>query len=224
MSLKHAAALLATVLFLTLCPGCQAAGTADLSVPQGGPVTVDGTLAPGEWDDARKETFADGSELLLMYEQGNLYLGIRGSASEMIVGNIFVQHEGEIRILHTSAALGTAVYRQDAESWRQTQAFDWCCRRTDGSDAAQTERDAFFQDEGWVSINSRMGTPNELEYKIVLPHGSVRLAANLIRSSAPNDKVPWPSDLNDDCTKPTPGGLPEQMQFSLGQWASLRFS
>jgi hypothetical protein len=167
------------------------------------------------------ETFADGSELLLMYDQGYLYLGIRSNTPEMIVGNIFVNEGEEIRILHTSAALGTAAYQRDAESWQQTQAFNWRCRRTDKSDAAQAERDAFLQDEGWVSINSRMGTPNELEYKIQGSGEPIRLAANLLRSSAPDVKIAWPPDLDDDCIRPTPGGLPAAMQFSTDQWAAI---
>jgi hypothetical protein len=201
--------------------GCRQTDSNTLSVPQASPPTIDGTLAPGEWDKAHVETFADGSELLLMHDQGYLYLGIRSNTPEMIVGNIHLNQGDEIRILHTSAALGTAVYQRGAESWQQTQAFNWRCRRTDDSDAAQAERDAFLQDEGWVSVNSRGGTPNELEYKIQVAGKSIRLAANLLRSSAANDKVPWPSDLDDDCVKPTPRGLPEEMHFAPKRWVAI---
>jgi len=180
-------------------------------------------MTPGEWDQARVEAFADGSELFLMHDQGYLYLGIRSKTPEMIVGNIFLNEGDKVRILHTSAALGTAVYQREVESWQQTQAFNWRCRQTDKSDAAQAERDAFLQNEGWVSINSRMGTPNELEYKIRVSGTSIRLAANLLRSSTPDVKVPWPPDLDDDCVKPTPGGLPAGMHFSTDQWAAIRF-
>jgi hypothetical protein len=215
--------LLAMLALLTLrsASGCHENNSASSPVPQGKPAAIDGTLAPGEWDSARTETLADSSELLLMYDQGYLYLGIRSSTSEMIVGNVFINQGDEIRILHTSAALGTAIYARAADHWQQTQTFDWRCRRTDQSDAAQAERDLFLQDEGWISINSRMGTPNELEYKTKVPSGSLRLAANLLRSSDPDVKVAWPSDLDDDCVKPTPGGLPAQMQFSPDRWAAM---
>jgi hypothetical protein len=139
----------------------------------------------------------------------------------MIVGNVFIQQGDEIRIMHASAALGTAIYARGEERWQQTQAFNWRCRRTDWSDAAQAEREAFLQDEGWTSINARMGTPNELEYQIKVSGPSLRLAANLLRSSDPDAKIPWPSDLDDDCVKPTPGGLPPQMSFSPDQWAAI---
>ena len=45
-------------------------------VPQGNPPAIDGTISPVEWDDASIETFAEGSELLLMHADGYLYLGI----------------------------------------------------------------------------------------------------------------------------------------------------
>jgi hypothetical protein len=214
----------AALLLLILSTGCQASKTGSLSVPRGRPAAIDGTLVPGEWDTARIETFADGSELLLMHDQGYLYLGIRGATPEMIVGNVFIQQGDEIRILHTSAALGTAVYTRGTENWQQTQAFDWRCRRTDSSETAQAERDAFLQQEGWTSINARMGAPNELEVQIKLSSPPFRLAANLLRSSAPSVKHVWPSDLDDDTTRPTPGGLPPQMSFSPDHWAEIDVS
>ena len=223
LMLKQGLLIVFVVVVLLCSAGCREKDAASLSVPRGKPLTIDGTMIPGEWDQARVEAFADGSELFLMHDHGYLYLGIRSITPEMIVGNIFVNEGDEVRILHTSAALGTAVYQKGAESWQQTKAFNWRCRRTDTSDAAQAERDAFLQDEGWVSINSRMGRPNELEYKIQVSGKSIRLAANLLRSSAPNDKVAWPPDLDDDCVKPTPGGLPAEMQFSTDQWAVIRF-
>jgi hypothetical protein len=139
----------------------------------------------------------------------------------MIVGNVFVQQDDEVRILHASAALGTAVFQKGGETWEQAQAFDWRCRSTDDGKAAQAEREAFLRDEGWVSVNSRIGAPNELEFKIAAPRNGFRLAVNVLRSSDPGAKHPWPSDLDDDCIKPTPGGLPSQMRFQPDRWAMI---
>lgn len=194
------------------------AGLPALAVPPGEAPTIDGTLSPGEWEGAVVEAFADGSELLLQYEEPYLYLAIRSSTPEMIVGNIFVEDGDTIRILHSSAALGTAIYQKEADAWRLAQGFDWRCRNSSDSAPAKAERDLFLQEEGWLAANSRMGTPNELEYQIEATRGPVRLAANLLRSSEPDTKVPWPADLDDDCIKPTPGGMPEQMEFAPGRW------
>ncbi len=198
-----------------------AAVQTSVNVPLGNPPTMDGTLSPGEWDDATVEAFADGSELLLMHADGYLYLGIRSNTPEMIAGNVFVHYVDEIAILHVSAALGTAIYQQGEDNWQQVQPFIWQCRSTSLSDAAQAERDTFLQQEGWVAANSRMGTPAELEYRIKIREDILHLAVNLLRSSQPNEKISWPADLEDDCIKPTPGGLPSQLQFSPDRWATI---
>ena len=194
---------------------------ATISVPQGKPLAIDGTMSPGEWGSAAIETFSDGSELFLMYSEGYLYLGIRAKTPEMIVGNVFVEHGDEITILHSSAALGTARYQKGMGSWQQTQGFVWRCRNTDNSETAQLERDAFLQEEHWVAANARMGSPNELEFQIEVTNETLRLAVNFLTASNPNVKIPWPNDLNDDCIKPTPGGMPAQLHFSPDTWATI---
>jgi hypothetical protein len=185
---------------------------------------IDGTIAPGEWEGAAVEAFADGSELLLAHSDGNLYLGFRSSTQDMIAGNVFVEHDDQIRILHASAALGTAIYLQEGDVWQRTQDFVWRCRDSSQSELAQATRDAFLQEEHWVAANSRMGAPNELEFQIELTGTTLRMAANMIRTTAPSVKVPWPANLDDDCIKPTPGGLPVQLSFSPSQWTSARIS
>jgi hypothetical protein len=124
-------------------------------------------------------------------------------------------------ILHSSAALGTALYQKGMGSWQQTQGFVWRCRNTDNSEVAQAERDAFLKEEHWVAANARMGSPNELEYQLEVTNETLRLAVNFIRASNPNVKIPWPNDLDDDCIKPTPGGMPAQFHFSPDRWATI---
>lgn len=190
-------------------------------VPQGSPPTINGTLSPGEWDDATVEAFADGSELLLMHAGDYLYLGVRANTPGMIVGNVFINRGDEIAILHSSAALGTAIYQNGEDSWQQVQDFTWRCRDTSNSESAQAERSEFLLEEDWVAANSRMGTPNELEYQIKVTNQDLRLAVNFLRASNPDDKIPWPPDLGDDCIKLTPGGLPPDMHFSPELWGMI---
>ncbi len=189
-----------------------------MSVPAAPAPTIDGAISPGEWDQARREAFADGSELLLMSEGGYLYLAIRSSTPDMIVGNVHLNRGDEITILHTSAALGTAIYQAHPEGWELIKPFSWCCRGTGGSEADLTERDTFLFEEGWGSVNSRVGTPNELEYQIEMPEKMLRIAVTILRATQTDVKIPWPADLDDDCLRPTPGGLPDQMVYSPDSW------
>jgi hypothetical protein len=199
-------------------PSASPTPAADLNAPAESPPVIDGTLSPGEWDGARVETLSDGSELLLLTGEGDLYLAVRGNTPEMIAGNVFLDRGGEIAILHSSAALGTAIYAQQGESWTRTQDFEWRCRATDDGPAAVHERQGFFATERWLAANARRGTPNELEYRIEADSPDLRLAVNLVRSSDPQAKPVWPVDLDDDTILPTPGGFPMQMHFDPERW------
>ena len=76
------------------------------------PPTIDGILSPNEWDNAETAALSDGSELLMMQDNDYLFLAIRSVTPEMIGANVFVENDGQIMVLHTSAALGTAVSHQ----------------------------------------------------------------------------------------------------------------
>jgi formylglycine-generating enzyme required for sulfatase activity len=197
--------------------------SADLivNVPNGNPPALDGTISPDEWNEARQELFSDGSELLIMHYEGCLYVGIRANTPGMIVGNIFIDQEDQVSILHSSAALGTAIYEKRSDTWEQTQAFSWRCRSTSNSPSAIAELEEFLQQEHWVANNSRMGTPQELEYKIAMPNGSLRLAVTFTRASDLSDRIYWPVGLEDDCTKQPQGEYPTTMQFAPSTWMTV---
>jgi len=186
--------------------------------------TIDGTLSPGEWDDAAIELLSDGSELLLLHAEGYLYLRIRSATRESFATSIYVEDNDQVRILHASAALGAAIYQQGTDDWQQIRVFDRECRGSSNSEAAVAARSAHLQEERWVAGVSLMGTPNELEYQIELTSTPRRIAVSLARSSSPDERVFWPVALDDDCIKPTPGGMPPELHFSPVQWAQIDLS
>jgi hypothetical protein len=216
---------IAVVLIVSLaCAGCSEPVMPEphmVMVPQGTPVTIDGILSPGEWDAAYVDTFGDGSELLLMRDAEYLYLAIRGNSEGMIAANVYTEENAEIIIRHASAALGTAVYRSRKNDWLKTQDFEWECRATDDGEVSQRERSDFLKEEGWLAANSRMGTPNELEYQLKVTGEKTTLAVAFMWSSAPEQRVFLPLDLADDTTRATPGGLPETRGFSPETWMVL---
>jgi hypothetical protein len=192
-----------------------------VSIPPGNVPEIDGSIDPDEWYGAMVENFADGSELFLMQTGDTMYLGIRASDPKMIAGNVYIHQDGQIQILHASAALGTAIYQQDGQTWRQIRNFSWRCRSTGNTESAQAERAEFLAEEGWLAANGRMGTPNELEYQIVLPGQNVEIAVVYIKATYPYEKIPWPANLDDDSVQPSTGELPEEMYFSPSQWVVL---
>ncbi len=190
-------------------------------VPLGLPPTIDGVMDSGEWDAALEVSAGDGSIVLFMHSGDALYVGVRGSTPEMIVSNVFIHDGANIRIAHASAALGTAVYQQKGDSWERILDFDWRCRSTSDSEAAREERTAFYRDEGWVATNSRIGTPNALEFMFDMPQEPFSLAVNILRSSNPDSKIAYPADLDDGVISPTPGGLPQVLPFRPELWADV---
>ena len=182
---------------------------------------IDGVLNPEEWDQADLVHFDDGSELFMLQSGEYLYLAIRAIPAEMIAGNVFINVGDRISILHTSAALGTAIYQEEEDIWRKTQDFGWCCRSKIESGEARANREAFFDQEGWLGINSFLGNENELEYMIRLTGSEEYVAVNFLRADNPAQKQVWPIGLIDGPAQPVDGGFPEVMEFSPENWQNL---
>lgn len=183
---------------------------------------IDGILEQGEWDRADKYYFEDGSELLLIISEDILYLAIQAGIPDMIAGNVFLQNADQIKILHTSAALGTAVYQDGGEGWNKIQDFEWCCRARIESEQARIDREDFFDQEGWLGINSFLGNQNELEYKIQLSGRPGNLAVNFLSADNPGLKLVWPEGIVDGPAQPVDGGFPDVMEFAPQNWFSLK--
>ena len=192
-----------------------------VAVPLGSAVELDGVISPGEWDQAAVYLYKDGSELLLMHADGYFYLAIRSADPRMIVGNIYLQRGEEVSILHSSAALGTAKFSWQEGTWVRVQNFTWRCRDIGFSDSAQAARAEFLLQDGWLAATSRMGTPNELEYQINLSENISAMAVNILQELNPN---PFPAGLADDCVQAFPGGIPEEMSFSIEDWVRLELA
>jgi len=186
----------------------------------GNPPTLDGTLSPGEWDGARREVFSDGSELLLMQNGGYLYLGIRAHIRNVSVWSVCLDRGDEIAVLHSSAALGTAVYKRTESGWQRARTFAWTLRDTSNSETAHQGRKQFLEEEGWLASLGTMGKPEEVEFQLAMPKGMLRLALAFLLPPGFDKAAYWPAGPDDD-----PGNMdllrgdaPAQARFSPEQW------
>ncbi len=186
-----------------------------IEVPQGTAPTIDGILSPGEWYRAFTDELSDGSELMMMHSNGYLYLGIRSRV--MSVGSICTLKNEQVWILHSSAALGNAVYEKTDGGWHQIEGFSWCCRAT----TPNLERDDFLKENGWMASIAFMGISNEMEYQIAMEDGTLTLAVTSIfnRFTIPY----WPQTLEDDCRlyEVADGAPPESVQFDIDAWVTV---
>ena len=183
--------------------------------------TIDGIINDQEWQNATVHHFQDGSEVYLIVSGGHLFLAIRSVGGGMIAGNVFLGERDQISILHTSAALGTALYQKDGDKYRKIEDFSWCCRSKTDNEASRLAREEFFTKEGWLGANSFLGTENELEYRISLAGQPEKIAVNFIHADGEEDKQVWPVDLEDGVSLPSSGGFPDLIEFSIEEWISV---
>ncbi len=189
---------------------------ADVAVPPGAPATLDGSLGPGEWDDALAIPMSPAVTLYLKHVDGALYLGVR--APEMGVGNLLIADGGNVRILHSSAALGTAVYEPAGDAWRLKSDFVWRCRSRGVSEAAQAERKQFLETDGWLASTSFMGNPGDLEYQVASSEETLRIAFLWLPASEPQSALSWPAGVSQDVI---PGPIPSVAHFNVSGWVTV---
>lgn len=127
-------------------------------VPEGRPIVIDGTIAVDEWSDASTVEMSHGGDLLLKYDEHNLHLAIRGT--KLGWAQICLpSKDGSVLVLHSSAALGTAEYRNDGGRYRPVKGFTWEMRDATQTPEANRAREAFLKENGWVASTAWMGDP-----------------------------------------------------------------
>lgn len=196
----------------------------EIAVPAGSEAIIDGVLSPEEWEEAIQIELDDEYQLFLMHAGGYLYIGVRGKPEP--VTSICLDQVKQVSILHSSAAIGTALYELGHGNWDLVQDFEWCCRETDNSSQAQENINNHLEEVGWTASNGLTGVQEEVEYQILLSDNPLRLAVNSI--GQPNYRAvhSWPESLVDDCGRLSmiTGPIPEEAQFSIGGWATLSVS
>jgi hypothetical protein len=184
-----------------------------LDVPVGEPPVVDGVLSPNEWVNAAHTTMSDDSDLYWVYANDMLYVAVK--SLNMGSMNLAIQYEDQVRILHSSAALGSAIYEKRVDGWHLTQDFSWCCRSKINFD----EMEQLFQDEGWLATIGYLGTPGEVEFQVVVPDGEVRVAVSYMFSESQVSF--WPEDLSQSAVDQLKGIRNDFEDFHLDQWVTL---
>ena len=188
-------------------------GAQTVVVPELPPAVVDGVLTEGEWDGAAFFEMSDGVPIRLMRNDETLYLSVEGTDLGSV--NVVMAISYEIWILHSSAALGSALYTPDGDTWELAHGFSWCCR--DSSDT--TARMALLETEGWQANIGFTGTPGIVEYEISMPWAGSMVAVSTIRSD--EDTGFWPGALSDEARLQLIGVPPPMRAFHRAEWVVL---
>ncbi|MBE0635850.1 hypothetical protein IH601_07635 [Candidatus Bipolaricaulota bacterium] len=126
-------------------------------------------------------------------------------------------------MLHASAALGTAIYAQEEDTWTLSQAFTWQCRTLGFSEDAIAERNLFLETEGWLGTIGYLGTPTSFEYQILLDEEPLQMLFLFLETTTPLQIVSWPIDPESASpyTAIITGPIPGEASFNLSSWAVL---
>lgn len=189
---------------------------------EGNDILLDGTISSEEWASAASVTFVGTTPLKLMHSNGFLMLGIPTGPSPVVT--IFLQKDNDVYLCHSSAALGTAIFRKNGNTYERVQSFAWYCRDTSMNESAQNARANFLQANGWVGTNGSMGNSNQVEYKFAMPDDSLNIAIVSLGGPEYIDLQYWPSNLTDDCTNKTftTGPIPESGLFLTHEWITIK--
>jgi hypothetical protein len=193
-----------------------------IAVPKGATPTIDGRIAPDEWAGSAEARLPDESRVLLRHDDQFLYIGIVGAKAGF--PSICVSRGDSIRILHSSAALGSALYVRDGDAWQQRSKFNFALRSGDVSAAGMKAIADYLNANGWVATNSAM-SPSQREMQISLSmlerNDPILALGYYVANDGP--VLPWPHDTEDGCTatKTVQGWLPPTLLFRQTSWARL---
>ena len=180
------------------------------------PPVIDGTLDSGEWDNAIRTHLSDGSDIFWLYSDGYLYVGV--NSDRIGAANLaLIREDDQVWILHSSAALGSAIYEQQTENWNLIQDFSWCCR----SASVFTEREQLFQEEGWQANIGYQGTEGQVEYQVAVERGEIQIALMYLYADGSDGFSYWPDHLSDEAVGQLQGRREKTEYFSLGEWMTV---
>lgn len=184
-----------------------------VEVPALPPPEIDGILSQDEWNGAVTFEMSDGAQIALMEAAGTLYVAVAGT--EVGAVNVVIGNSEFVWILHSSAALGSALYESGADQWELSHGYSWCCR--DRNDVSA--RLELLAEERWQANIGWTGDPGVVEYEIGMPWQGSSIAVSSIRDEA--DKGFWPADLSEEARSQLLGRPPQTTLFNMTEWLVL---
>jgi len=184
-----------------------------LAVPAQAHPVVDGVLDAGEWDGSTTVTMTDASSVHWMYEDDVIYVALESTAIGAV--NLLIATEDEVWILHSSAALGSALYLPADGMWELSHGFDWCCR----SATNESSRLQLLDEEGWQANIGFTGDDGIVEYEVTLPWNGALVAVSYLTDT--ETSAFWPADLSSEARDQLVGPPPPERNFNLDEWYTL---
>lgn len=189
------------------------------------PVSIDGVVKPEEWKDALRIDIGSSRWLYLKHDSVNVLVAFQ--TKDKGLASIHVLDGSSVRVVHASAALGTALYANRDGGWKVAQPFTFACRKTDNSQDAINERLKFFQDHRWIANVWGQGTDGHREFQIdakLVGQNPIVFAYN---GFGPTPKLTsQPAKVDDDglSERLANGFLDENLKFTGAKWSRLKLA
>jgi hypothetical protein len=163
---------------------------------------VDGVVSGPEWAKAARVYLGDGGHALLQHNGTYLFIAFVGKRAG--IGSVCTSSkDAKVRVLHASAALGTAEWAKQDAKWQMARGFTMTNRDTGKSAAAQAERKQFLAKEGWFANTSVAGQAQR-EYQIRLDgRREIPLVLSFMSwiTKKQYDLDVWPDTVFDGCAE-----------------------
>lgn len=175
--------------------------------------TIDNALSEGEWQAASKIPLAEGGYVRIGADAETVYLAL-GNVPPGRFGFacVFLHLEDRVMVLHASAQLGSAIYREkDGQWYPDHEKYEW------------KVADRMWREEHWQAGVRPKGTQEfAISRKILGTQPVIALGYWLVENRQER-AIPWPDGLDDGTQNLrllagfNPGGL----QFSPARWVTL---
>jgi hypothetical protein len=177
-------------------------------------VVLDGAISLVEWQGAAQHDIAPGSTMRWQHDGRALTLALQGPPQFY---SLCIVHGDTLRVLHASAALGTATYRKtDGEGrWTRVADFDFSTRGMTSDEHA-----ARF---GWAG--SVQGSSGSFDREYRLPVSWIRPGVRMSLGSVGvmGGAHQWPPGASDDCQSQSLafGRTPATVAVHPERWADV---
>lgn len=209
------------LLFATLLLTLTAHAAERIDVPRAAAPKIDGSIGADEWKDATRVELTGGGEAKLKHDGTFLYIAVKGPRQG--IGSLCSVEGRSIRILHASAALGTAEFDR---AGKLKHGFTWTNRDTGPSEAAMAERRKFLDAEKWFANSTPAPPTAEREYQILIDgRKEIPMTLAFMSFASPEDMTMhfWPAKLADACAdiRLARGSTDVEYTFDPKQWGAL---
>lgn len=213
MSHRPAAALLFALVTLFLA-GAAPAGS-------GAAPRIDGVIGEKEWAGSERHELAGGGEVLLLRRGDMIYLAVHGASTGL--ASLCVGNAKTVSILHSSAALGTAIYDRAGDGWQRQKNFEFVVRDSPRTGPPSDDvNQKHMQEWGWLSNPSHRGSPVR-EFAIRLTPERQFLGVAYVTTDGEGSVASWPRSMRDDCAalRLGQGWTEEAQKFEPQTWHRL---